>query len=247
MKKVKVLFYSMVGALCATAVLGASLEKGQDLRVADATVSTAYMRVWITSDPSNPLNKDGGLPGLWFHTDSSGGEDVHVTAHDASGYGEWDNGQESNRPYYYFDVPTATVLGSYMSIQRFSPTWGFWNQSDSIQFTEDVAKSQQVFYLWGDWKGISQGVVPSVDAGMAAHALEGLLTCSDSVYNGYGAFAHINNTFIKDGSGNWKTIGNLSDHTIYDYASVSDYGDPSKKTTQVNAYAKYLALSAMAS
>lgn len=214
-----------------------------DTHSAEAASPFNTMRIWISSDSENPIHNSGGKPGLWFHTGpNNNGDDVYVTSHSDGAYGEWNNNAEGGRKYYYFDVPTRCV-GSYMTIQRFSSDWQWWNQSNSTNFYEGQAKTHEVFYLWGDQTTISRGSIGIVDAGLATKALEGLLTCSSSVYNGYGAFPKVCSTFIKNGD-SWKTVGNLNDCTFNDFVNVDDYNSSRDiaPLTMVNGYEKFLAL-----
>lgn len=234
-------------------VLGTAIsmnKKNYDQRI-NATETTQYMRVWISYDV-NALIGSNEKPGLWFHTGSgvdndTKGTDTYITGHNNTGYQEWKNNSESNRPYYYFDVPT-TVIGSYITIQTFTSDWTFAEQTtQSLQFTQEIAEKQQVFFRYEDKTKLGQGTVGSgtgsVDAGMAAKALEGLVTCNASTLYGYGAFANIKSTFVKNADV-WKTSGNLGDFDISDYTSVTDYGDLTKRTATVDAYEKYEALAA---
>lgn len=209
----------------------------------DDTVGT--VRLWISSDQNNPISKDGGVPKLWIHTgsgtdDATKGEDYWVGAET----GNWNNGQENNRTYYYFDVPAANLIGNYLTIQRFSSDGtSLLNQSGTIEIT--TTNVTQVFYLWENQSTISAGPVGKLDAGMAAKALEGLQTCSSSATNGYNAFEGIAKTFIHNDDGTWKIVGNLNDYNIHDYASVDAYATGERAVT-VDAYSKYLALSGAA-
>ena len=208
------------------------------------------VRIWMSSDQGNPIEQSNAKAKLWIHTgnanDGSGkGEDIW------SGFetGNWENGVENNRTYYYFDIPAANLVGNYLTIQRFSSDGNtLWNSSKPLQITSD--NITQVFFLWADWNdwkniGISTGSPNQVDAGMAAKALEGLQTCSTSAINGYNAFKGIANTFIHNDDGTWKTVGDLDDYDIQDYASVDAYAS-GERTVTVDAYDKYLALSGAA-
>lgn len=209
----------------------------------DDTVGT--VRLWISSDQSNPISNSGGIPKLWIHTgsgtdDATKGTDIWV----GTQTGNWNNTQESNRTYYYFDVPAANLVGNYLTIQRFaSDGTTFWNQSQSVEITS--ANITQVFYLYGDQSTIGNGSPSKLDAGMSAKALEGLQTCSSSAINGYNAFEGIAKSFIHSDDGDLKTVGDLHDYDIQDYASVDAYASD-ERTITVDAYDKYVALSGAA-
>ena len=77
--------------------------------------------------------------------------------------------------------------------------------------------------------------------------LEGYLSCSPSVDNGYGAFNLMDNTFIPkiDAGGTtiWNMSGTLGGQTLNDYASVEAY-ETGERTVEVDAYVKYQMLAA---
>ena len=96
----------------------------------------------------------------------------------------------------------------------------------------------KVLFSYGDWSNGAFGTISSVDAGLAAKALGGMHTCSNSAINGYKAFPNFNSTFVKNGE-NWKTVGNLNDYSVDDFATKdTTYSGSANVTT--NAYTKYL-------
>ena len=197
-------------------------------------------RIWIGYDTSNPFysyaDANTGIR-LWIHSTSAGGEE-HVYGTIS---GEYDNVAESNRRYDYFDVDLSDYTNEwYMTVQKFQG--GSWKAATNpIQLTSSNAF--KVYYVNADWSWdqtagtVSAGAVSSVDAGMAAKALGGMHACSSSAINGYNAFPNFNSTFVKSGE-TWKTVGELSDYTINDFA----YGDTSYSgdaNVETNAYEKY--------
>lgn len=245
-KYTKIMTALLIGGSATVAGL-AGIGYQKALNKADAAVDTNSFRFWLAADLNNSFKRNRQKPKLWFHTgsgnsDADKGEDVLV----AEPTGEWDNNQEKGygntvaRTYYYFDIGGYLLDAYYMTIQCFRMDDGvFMAQYDAALM--QLTQFGKVCYAWGDYKNISYGEIESVDAGLAAKGLEGLLTCSPNAINGYKGFPAIESTFVKHGSA-WKTVGNLSDHEIDDYASAQDYNDASKKTVKVNAYAKYLAL-----
>ena len=204
-------------------------------------------RIWIGYDTSNPFysyaDANTGIR-LWIHENNSGGDElVYGTI-----TGTFDNGAQSNRRYDYFDVDLSVYTNSwYMTVQKFqNNTWKA--QTNPIQLSSSNAC--QVYFIWGDWAWdktqgtVAAGSIDSVDAGLAAKALGGIHTCSSSNINGYNAFSNYNSTFVKDGD-NWKTVGNLSDYTLNDFANgnTSYSGTPA---TETNAYDKYVKIEALA-
>lgn len=239
-----------VGAVSATAGVVASENKEQlSINAEEINDTVGYVRIWVGSDNNGPIDTDGCLPKLWFHTgngndDANKGQDVCVS----DVMQNYQNNAESYRDYYYADVPVENIVGSYLSVQRFhSNGTQFKDQTQPILVTLD--NITQVFYVWNVNEktngniGISTGTIGSVGANMAAKALEGLQTCSSSAVNGYNAFKGIGNTFIHDENGEWKTQGELSSCNIQDYATTDDYLT-NERTVTIDAYDKYLALQA---
>lgn len=241
----KIMTALLIGGASSVAAVATIGYQGS-LNKTEASVSTGTFRFWLATELNNSFGRWGYVPKLWFHTgsgndDSNKGKEVLVVGETGNWDNQWEkgyNGTEARR-YYYFDISTKAI-GNYLSVQYWKDG-NFVGQGDAVQFTaENVGK---VCYFWNDYKGSSFGQIGTADAGLAAKALEGLLTCSDSKINGYNAFPTIRDTFIKNG-GNWKLEGNLGGNTILDYASSGDYGDASKKNVSVDAWDKYQALEA---
>ena len=248
MKKIKLLTILSAFTLAAAGVLGlASLKENKKAESVSAEYSQGSViannkaRIWIGYDTGNPFysyaDANTGIR-LWIHSTSSGGsEHVYGTI-----TGTFNNSAESNRRYDYFDVDISDYTNSwYMTVQKFQD--GNWKaQTNPIQLSSSNAG--MVYFVWGDWAWdktqgtVGAGSIDSVDAGLAAKALGGLHTCSLSNINGYNAFPNFNSTFVKNGN-NWKTIGNLSDYSLTDFANgnTSYSGTPG---TTINAYDKYV-------
>lgn len=239
-----------IAAVSATAGVVASENKEQlSINAEEINDTVGYVRIWVGSDNNGPIDKDGCLPKLWFHTgngndDANKGQDVYVSGVMQN----YQNDAESYRDYYYADVPVENIVGSYLSVQRFhSNGTQFKDQTQPILVTLD--NITQVFFVWNVNEypngniGISAGTIDFVGANMAAKALEGLQTCSSSPVNGYNAFEGIGKTFIHKDNGDWKTNGELGSHDIQDYATTDDYLT-NERTVTIDAYDKYLALQA---
>ncbi len=205
-----------------------------------SVIANDKARIWIGYDTSNPFysyaDANTGIR-LWIHSTSSGGsEEVYGTI-----TGTFNNSAESNRRYDFFDVDLAHYTNQwYMTVQKFQD--GNWKgQTNPIQLKANNAF--QVYWVWGDWSWnntagtVAAGSIDSVDAGLAAKALAGMHSCSSSSINGYNAFANFNSTFVKNGN-DWKTVGNLSDYEITDFANGNTSYTGSPNTT-INAYTKY--------
>ena len=238
------------GALLATALTaGVAFGIGQGNKAVMARAETYSQgnvvakdkaRIWIGYDSGNPFysyaDANTGIR-LWIHATSSGGaEKVYGTI-----TGTFNNGAESNRRYDYFDVDLSVYTnGWYMTVQKFQNN--SWKASTNpIQLS--ASNACMVYWVWGDWDWnktqgtVAAGSIDSVDAGLAAKALGGIHSCSSSSVNGYNAFANYNSTFVMNGD-NWKTVGNISDYTLNDFAD-GDTSYSGSAATTTNAYTKY--------
>lgn len=205
-----------------------------------SVIANDKARIWIGYDTGNPFYSyadDSTGIRLWIHSTSSGGsEKVYGTI-----TGTFNNNAQSNRRYDYFDVDLSVYTNQwYMTVQKFQD--GNWKcQTNPIQLK--AANAFQVYFVWGDWAWdktqgtVGAGAIDSVDAGLAAKALGGMHTCSSSAINGYNAFANFESTFVKDGE-SWKTVGNLSDYSLTDYAT-GDTSYSGSAATTINAFTKY--------
>ncbi len=236
-----------VGLGAGAAVKGNKAYKASAAYSQGSVIAINKARIWLGYDSGNPFysyaDANTGIR-LWIHSTSSGGsEHVYGTI-----TGTFNNGVESNRRYDYFDVDISDYTnGWYMTVQKFQNN--AWKASTNpIQLS--ASNACQVYWIWGDWAWdktqgtVAAGSIDSVDAGLAAKALGGIHTCSDSSINGYKAFANYNSTFVKDGDDNWKTSGNLSDYELTDFGNgnTSYSGEPA---TTINAYDKYVAVQSM--
>ena len=205
-----------------------------------SVIANDKARIWIGYDTSSPFysyaDENTGIR-LWIHsTEIAGSELVYGTIS-----GTFNNSAQENRRYDYFDVDLSVYTNQwYMTVQKFQD--GNWKgQTNPIQLSSSNAC--KVYFVWGDWSWdktagtVAAGSIDSVDAGLAAKALGGLHTCSDSNINGYRAFPNFDSTFVHDGE-NWKTSGNISDYELTDFANgnTTYTGNPG---TVVNAYTKY--------
>ena len=198
-------------------------------------------RIWIGYDTSNPFYSyaDAGTGiRLWIHSTESGGtEKVY-----GSITGEYDNAAESGRRYDYFDVDLAHYTnGWYMTVQKFQDN-NWKGSTNPIQLS--ASNAFKVYEIGSDWDWnktqgtITPTAISSVDAQLAAKALCGMHNCSASAVNGYNAFSNFNSTFVKNGD-NWKTVGNISDYLLFDYAN-GDSSYSGETSNVINAYDKYV-------
>ncbi len=252
MKKLRLITMLSAFTLAAAGALGLNLRNKNTALSADAVYSQGSViannkaRIWIGYDSQNPFysyaDESTGIR-LWIHSTSAGGtEQVYGTI-----TGTFNNSAESNRRYDYFDVDLAHYTnGWYMTVQKFQN--GAWKaQTNPIQLSSSNAC--KVYWVWGDWAWdstagtVAAGSIDSVDAGLAAKALGGLHTCSSSNINGYNAFANYDSTFVHNGE-NWRTVGNLSDYTLDDFAN-GDTSYSGSAANTVNAYDKYAKLQSL--
>lgn len=242
MKNVKKLLLTTAFAtlLGVGAFAGFSASKDAMVEKADAysqgsVISIDKARLWVAYDNDNPMTKDGAVIKLWIHSTESGSSE-----HVYSLSGTFNNGAQSGRRYDFFDIALSDYTnGWYVTIQRFNPnnTSEYWGGGATLQLSNTNAF--QVFYSWGDWSKASFGGIDSVDAGLAAKALGGMHTCSSSNINGYNAFPNFNSTFVKNAQDGWKTVGNMNEYTLDDYAT-KDTSYSGSASTETNAYDKYL-------
>lgn len=241
-------------ALVSTLTFGAVLAIGFNKKAEKAyatysqgnVIANNKARIWIGYDTGNPFytyaDASTGIR-LWIHSNTDGGDEkVYGTI-----TGEFDNQAEGGRRYDFFDVDLSVYTNEwYMTVQKFQNE--NWKASTNpIQLK--AANAFQVYFVWGDWAWdktqgtVGAGSIDSVDAGLAAKALGGMHTCSNSSVNGYNAFENFNSTFVM-GDSTWKTVGNLSDYTLNDFAD-GDTSYSGSAATETNAYDKYLKVQAM--
>lgn len=232
---------AVMGAGCLAVTAGVTSNQNSQLSLNAETINETIgnVRIWFSSDPNAPLEKDGATPVLWFHNTYEGGGDVLLAKNPQKVI----NSAEGDRVYWYFDVDANNILGKYVSVQRYNEDGTvYWNNtSKALLINPDTLN--QVIYQYGDWSTVACGVVGSTDAYMAAKAVEGLQTCSSSNVNGFNAFPQIAKTFILNENGDWKLPSgqNLDQVEISDYASIDDYAT-GKRTITVNAYDKAVIL-----
>lgn len=226
-------------------VINVYINGSDQLYVSEITVGDVInndkARIWIGYDTSNPFydyaDADTGIR-LWIHSTSSGGSElVYGTI-----TGTYNNAAESNRRYDYFDVDLSVYTNQwYMTVQKFQNN-GWKGATNPIQLKSDNAF--KVYFVGDDWAWdktqgtITPDVISSVDARLAAIALCGIHNCSPSAVNGYNAFSNFNSTFVKNGDA-WRTVGNVSDYFLLDFAS-GDSSYSGGKSNIVNAYDKYV-------
>ncbi|OQA78719.1 MAG: hypothetical protein BWY30_00516 [Tenericutes bacterium ADurb.Bin239] len=150
--------------------------------------------------------------------------------------------------FLYFDLPLAELLGNIITLYVVDTEGYRVEQLASITYTaQDNSKLWGVHYESG-WKLSSYAVEGRIKAGFVAKVLEGYLSCSNSIHNGYGAFNLIDQNFIPrvDGTEEWNVEGNIGDILISDYVAEADYGDVSKRVADTtNGWNKYQMLKAL--
>ena len=231
---------AVMGAGCLAVTTGVTANQNTQLSLNAETIddTVGYVRLWIGSNETNPLNLAGGIPEIVISpTENEEDGAIYTNCH------EYLNNAEGRRAYWYFDIPAEGIVGKYISIRRIdSATGNVWNRSSFSKITEQNVN--QVAYLNYYMNGLDFGAIGSVDAKLASWALEGLQTCSSSDINGYNAFQKIANTFIKNEDGSWKTQGSIGGNIINDYASIDDYAG-GNRTVEVDAWAKVQILEEM--
>ena len=231
----------------------------------DDTVGT--VRLWVADPENGETFRDWNCtPRIWFQYD--GNAYMDPTGYVDNSLETVGNGKNQQRRYYYFDFDTDTVAGA---LKSGNPKFevqcienGEWKRTTSAyDFTMD--NMSKIIYVYHDddnsqnsgegrkFNSVSCAAAGmDMDAKLISKVIEGLQSCSSSVYNGYGIFESIGKNFIHslNNDGTIKEYygrvnGLLSDCTISDYADIKDY-ETGTRSVQVNAQDKYDMLNAMA-
>jgi len=147
----------------------------------------------------------------------------------------------------YWDIEIATVKGKEVGFTIVNAANEVQVEVPASTFVEkDNSKLWRIQYD-GDtatWSIQKDKVVGRVFASFVGKVLEGYLSCSANVDNGYGVFDLVNENFFERlEGGTWNVEGNLSDVTINDFEYVADYASGTKNAT-VDAYSKHQMLEA---
>ena len=131
--------------------------------------------------------------------------------------------------YAWFEVPSS-IIGDDFILRRFnSDSSALWNSSIKYTFTEGL--NNQMWYIWDNWSGtVSQGSVDSTNGAFLKHVLEGYMTCSASISNGYLAYPTLLSTYFMNGE-TPRYSDDLSDDIVSDFALISDYASGTKIVT----------------
>ncbi|MGI6644470.1 MAG: hypothetical protein ACOX28_01745 [Bacilli bacterium] len=153
----------------------------------------------------------------------------------------------SNAHFAYYDVEINDFIGKEVSfaitnnesvVVKAIPAVYFNSRDNSSLLTINYDEDANT---WSYEKGY---VEERVYNGFVAKVLEGYLSCSPSFDNGYEAFNLINQSFIpraydEQGDEFMDIEGDLDQVTIMDFVNTEDYNDVTKRTSEVNAWAKY--------
>jgi len=148
----------------------------------------------------------------------------------------------------YWDIEIATVKGKEVGFTVVNAANEVQVEVPASTFVEkDNSKLWKINLSGETWSYEKTVVSEKVYNTFVRKVLEGYLSCSPSVDNGYGAFNLMDNTFIPkvDAGGTtiWNMSGTLGGQTIDDYASVEAY-ETGERTVEVDAYVKYQMLAA---
>jgi hypothetical protein len=192
---------------------------------------------------------------IWLYRGHYGTDDAIVvlniddTWYSPSGYVHaWDVGDSHHHYLPYFDIPLDLIIGEQFNFLKINmPRTAIWNTSSTLTYA--TGDSSYLFKLPEDVGDTltKSTVTQTITNWFFAKVLEGYLTCSDNLDNGYSAFSAIDSNFLPRDEELWDMVGNLGDIDITDYAGEGTSGYASSRGTgvQVNAYAKYLALQRM--
>lgn len=148
--------------------------------------------------------------------------------------------------FAYWDIEIATVKGKEVGFTIVNDANEIQVEIPASTFVEkDNSKLWRIQYD-GDtatWSIQKDKVVGRVFASFVGKVLEGYLSCSASVDNGYGVFNLVNENFFERDGETWNVEGNLGEVTINDFENVADYATGTKNAT-VDAYSKHQMLQA---
>jgi len=150
--------------------------------------------------------------------------------------------------YLYYDVPISWIKNKEVGITIVNEYNEVLVSIPAQTFVEgDNSKLWKINLSGETWSYEKTVVSEKVYNTFVRKVLEGYLSCSPSVDNGYGAFNLMDNTFIPkiDAGGTtiWNMSGTLGGQTLNDYASVEAY-ETGERTVEVDAYVKYQMLAA---
>ncbi len=203
---------------------------------------------------------DGGVDTLrtrlWFyrgHYAADGGY-VALNINDrlikASGHSHAWTGEDHHNYFAYFDVLLSDILNKDIRLHRIKDdNTTIWNTSSAVRYSSGMSSYLfKIDAVSGDT--LQFGANPNkFRSGFFAKVLEGYLTCSPSIDNGYGAFDNMKNNFFKEGAGalGFDIDGDPAAESIIDYSGIGtgNYGSSRGNGPSVNAEIKYNALQAL--
>lgn len=151
-------------------------------------------------------------------------------------------GVDSSRWFAYYDLPLSKLTGKTLTFIVINGNNETQYVFPNISFASgDNSKVWNVNFNAGNGTITKGAITDRIHNTFFAKVLEGYLTCSPSVDNGYGAFSALDANFLPRDGSNWNMEGDLGGITINDYLSESDY-TTGNRTATVDAYVKYVAL-----
>lgn len=196
-------------------------------------INSSKMRIWL-----NRVNHYAGDSYEYLLR-------VGTTRYAPTGYEKalhWNN-NEGGLFFPYYDVNINDFVGKQVGLTvRNSYNGNLEVDIPAQTFVEgDNSKVIEPVYNngWSYKKDVLRGRIHNT---FVAKVLEGYLTCSASVSNGYGAFSILDQNIIKrSGVDEMNIENNLDQATLVDFANVSNY--PSgNRTVTIDAWTKYQAL-----
>lgn len=142
----------------------------------------------------------------------------------------------------YYDVLLETITGNSFHFLKLSgDLTALLETSTSLTYVS--GDSSYLFYLPGTNQAgdetLGKGsVLGRITNTFFAKVLSGYLSCSESVDNGYAAFAKMDENFLPKAEGVWDMQGDLAGNMIDDYTAQSDYSSGTRGTP-IDAYVKY--------
>lgn len=157
----------------------------------------------------------------------------------------------------YYDVPKADLRGAHMQFIRYESTGVFaYTFNDEREGGETnvytAGDNAEIYYLWDDHAKFGRGSLAAEEQILPVAnlklVLEGYFTCLDDADNGFANWDRVKATWITytddEGVEHWRTVGDLTDLMLDDFATEADYATGNRTTGSIDGWSKYQKLEA---